>query len=49
MTTNTEDLIALKRAYREYVKYFDPTPQYLYNEPYMLLEFDEWLEEYAGL
>ena len=49
MTTNTEDLIALKRAYREYVEYFDPTPQYLYDEPYMLLEFDEWLEEYAGL
>ena len=36
----------VKAMYDEYVEYFDPTPQYLYDEPYRLLEFDEWLEEY---
>lgn len=35
----------LKKEYAEYVEYFDPTPQYLYDEPYRLLDFDEWLEE----
>jgi len=42
----TEDKIAARKAYREYVEYFDPTPQYLYDEPYRLMEFDEWLEEH---
>lgn len=36
----------LKKEYEEYVEYFDPTPQYLYDEPYRLLDYDEWLEEY---
>lgn len=35
----------LKKEYAEYVEYFDPTPQYLYDEPYRLLDYDEWLEE----
>lgn len=35
----------LKKQYEEYVEYFDPTPQYLYDEPYRLLDYDEWLEE----
>ena len=35
----------LKKQYAEYVYYFDPTPQYLYDEPYRLLDYDEWLEE----
>lgn len=35
----------LKQQYVEYVEYFDPTPQYLYDEPYRLLDYDEWLEE----
>ena len=45
MIISTEDLISIKRRYREYVENFDPTPQYLYDEPYSLLEFDQWLEE----
>lgn len=49
ITIGSEDMIALKRRYREYVDLFDPTPQYLYDEPYRLLEFDEWLEEVWGL
>ena len=35
----------LKKQYAEYVEYFDPTPQYLYEEPYRLLDYDEWLED----
>ena len=35
----------LKKQYEEYVEYFDATPQYLYDEPYRLLDYDEWLEE----
>ena len=35
----------LKQMYEEYVEYFDPTPQYLYDEPYRLLDYDEWLED----
>ncbi len=35
----------LKKQYAEYVEYFDPTPQYLYDEPYRLLDYDEWLED----
>ena len=31
------------------VRDFDPTPQYLYDEPYTMLEFNEWLEEEYGL
>ena len=46
---DTEELIALRRAYTEYVDLFDPTPQYLYDEPYRLLEFNEWLEEHTDL
>ena len=46
MIMATEVLIAARCAYREYVEYFDPTPQYLYDEPYRLMEFDEWLEEH---
>jgi hypothetical protein len=45
MIISTEDLISIKRRYREYVDNFDPTPEYLYDEPYRLLEFDQWLEE----
>ena len=45
MIISTEDLISIKRRYREYVENFDPTPQYLYDEPYSILEFDQWLEE----
>ena len=45
MIISTEDLISIKKRYREYVENFDPTPQYLYDEPYSLLEFDQWLEE----
>jgi hypothetical protein len=45
MIISTEDLISIKRRYREYVDNFDPTPQYLYDEPYELLGFDQWLEE----
>ena len=44
-----EDMITLKRLYRQYVRDFDPTPQYLYDEPYMMLDFNEWLEEEYGL
>ena len=35
----------LRALYEEYVEYFDPTPQYLYDEPYRLLEFEEWYED----
>ena len=49
ITLGTEDVITLKRLYREYVRDFDPTPQYLYDEPYRMLEFNEWLEEEYGL
>ena len=45
MIISTEDLISIKKRYREYVDNFDPTPEYLYDEPYRLLEFDQWLEE----
>ena len=45
MIISTEDLISIKKRYRDYVENFDPTPQYLYDEPYSLLEFDQWLEE----
>ena len=45
MIISTEDLISIKKRYREYVDNFDPTPQFLYDEPYELLEFDQWLEE----
>jgi len=34
----------LRALYEEYVDLFDPTPQYLYDEPYRLLEFEEWYE-----
>jgi len=34
----------LRKEYEEYVENFDPTPQYLYDEPYWLLDYDEWLE-----
>ena len=34
----------LEQMYEEYLYYFDPTPQYLYDEPDAPLEFDEWLE-----
>ena len=37
--------MTLQEQYEEYVEYFDPTPQYLYDEPYRLLTYDEWLEE----
>lgn len=32
-------------GYADYVEYFDPTPQYLYDNPYLLMSYDEWLEE----
>ena len=35
----------LRALYEEYVDLFDPTPQYLYDEPYRLLDFDEWYED----
>ena len=35
----------LQKEYEEYVEYFDPTPQYAFDEPYRLLSFEEWLEE----
>ena len=35
----------VKVIYEEFVEDFDPTPQYLYDEPYRLLSFEEWLEE----
>lgn len=35
----------LRKEYEEYVEYFDPTPQYLYDEPYTLLDYEEWLDE----
>ena len=35
----------LRALYDEYVDNFDPTPQYLYDEPYRLLDFDEWYED----
>ena len=35
----------LRKEYAEYVEYFDPTPQYLYDEPYRLLDYEEWLED----
>ena len=41
----TEQMDALQQEYEEYVEYFDPTPQYLYDEPYLLMDFDEWLED----
>ena len=34
--------------YEDYVEHFDPTPQYLYDNPYRLLNYDEWLEEYKA-
>ena len=49
ITLGTEDVITLKRLNRVYVRDFDPTPQYLYDEPYTMLEFNEWLEEEYGL
>ena len=44
-----DELAVAKRRYREYVENFDPTPQYLYDEPYSLLDFNEWLDEVYGL
>ena len=44
-----EDMISLKKMYRRYVDEFDPTPEYLYDEPYRMLEFNEWLEQEYGL
>ena len=35
----------LRALYNEYVDLFDPTPQYLYDEPYRLLDFEEWYED----
>ena len=36
----------LKTMYAEYVEYFDPTPEYLYDLPYRMQEYDEWKEDY---
>jgi len=36
----------LQERYQEYLSDFDPTPQYLYDEPYSPLEYEEWVEEY---
>ena len=41
----TEDLIAARRRYREYVDLFDATPEHPYDEPYLMMDFNEWLEE----
>ena len=35
----------LEQMYEEYLYWFDPTPQFLYDEPYRPLSFEEWLEE----
>ena len=40
------DELHLKALYEEYVDLFDPTPQYLYDEPYRMMDFEEWKEEY---
>lgn len=40
----TEDELQL--MYAEYVEYFDPTPEYLYDPPYLMQEYDEWKEDY---
>ena len=36
----------LKLLYAEYVEYFDPTPEYLYDEPYRMADYEEWKEDY---
>tara|TARA_Y100000022_G_C13081771_1_gene298099 strand:+ start:60 stop:317 length:258 start_codon:yes stop_codon:yes gene_type:complete len=35
----------LQERYQEYLSDFDPTPQYLYDEPYSPLEYEEWVEK----
>ena len=45
MIRNLKEL-HLRTLYEEYVEYFDPTPQYLYDEPYRMMDFEEWKEEY---
>lgn len=37
----------LLEMYQDYVDNFDPTPQYLYDEPYHLKSFQEWSEDFA--
>ena len=36
----------LKAMYAELVDNFDPTPEYLYDPPYSLPEYDDWKSEY---
>ena len=47
----TDDWVSIWRATqahvrREYVDYFDPTPEYLYDEPYRMADYEEWKEDY---
>lgn len=50
MTTATlESIIEIRRRYQEYLDDFDPTPQYLYDDYYTPLDFEDWLDEiYLG-
>ena len=32
----------LKQLYQEFVNDFDPTPEYLYDPPYHLPDYDQW-------
>ena len=34
----------LRSLYLDYVENFDPTPQYLYDDPYQLLDFNDWYD-----
>lgn len=35
----------LRKMYAEYVDNFDPTPEYLYDMPYSLMSYEDFIEE----
>ncbi len=35
----------LRKMYAEYVDDFDPTPEYLYDMPYSLMSYEDFIEE----
>lgn len=36
----------LQSMYTEYADNFDPTPEYLYDPPYSLRNYEDWKEDY---
>ena len=36
----------LQSMYTEYADNFDPTPEYLYDPPYSLQNYEDWKEDY---